>query len=169
MSQGLDSLTVLGSTGSIGVSALDVVSRHPDRFSIFALTANTQVALLAEQCAQFAPKYAVVAAESAANALRELLSQRGVAAQVLWGTSGFTEVASASEVATVVAAIVGAAGLEPTMAAVTAGKKVLLANKEALVMGGHLFTQAVKDNGAVLLPVDSEHNEIFKCLHSGFS
>lgn len=168
MSQ-VDVLTVLGSTGSIGLSTLDVLSRYRDRFRVFALTANTQLALLAEQCAVFEPRFAVVMHESSAQSLRNLLAERNIATEVLWGLQSLMDVASAEDVGTVVAAIVGAAGLEPTMAAVSAGKKVLLANKEALVMGGRLFTDAVKANGAVLLPVDSEHNAIFQCLPAGFS
>lgn len=166
---GVDALTVLGSTGSIGSSTLDVLSRHSDRFRVFALTANTQVALLAQQCARFEPRFAVVMTDKAAQTLRALLAERKVATEVLCGLQSLIEVASAEEANTVVAAIVGAAGLEPTMAAVGAGKKVLLANKEALVMGGRLFTSAVKASGAVLLPVDSEHNAIFQCLPSGFT
>ena len=164
-----EAVTVLGSTGSIGVSALDVLSEHGERFEVFALTANTQLPLLAKQCAAFSPQFAVVMSEAAADSLRQMLAELNVATEVLWGLNGLIDVAGAAQVSTVIAAIVGAAGLEPTMAAVTAGKKVLLANKEALVMGGRLFTDAVKTHGALLLPVDSEHNAIFQCLPSGFS
>ncbi|NHO64192.1 1-deoxy-D-xylulose-5-phosphate reductoisomerase [Aestuariicella hydrocarbonica] len=157
-------LTILGSTGSIGVSTLDVVARHPERFTVFALTANTQAEALLQQCLLHKPRYAVMRDEAAAEHLARDLRSAGSETQVLAGEAGLVQVAEAAEVQTVMAAIVGSAGLSPTLAAVTAGKKVLLANKESLVMAGGLFMQAVKDSGAVLLPIDSEHNAIFQCL-----
>ncbi|WP_100641077.1 1-deoxy-D-xylulose-5-phosphate reductoisomerase [Marinobacter salexigens] len=157
------SVTVLGATGSIGLSTLDVIRRHPRRFSVYALTASTRVEELAELCREFHPKYAVMADTAAAQNLAELLSDLpGIS--VLSGEPGLCEVASAPEACTVMAAIVGAAGLSPTLAAVHAGKRVLLANKEALVMSGKLFMDAVAASGAELLPIDSEHNAIFQCL-----
>jgi 1-deoxy-D-xylulose-5-phosphate reductoisomerase len=158
------SVTVLGSTGSIGLSTLDVLARHSERFSVFALTANTSVDCLAKQCEQFTPVYAVMADESSALALTQLLKTQHSKTEVLFGQDALEAVASHQETDTVMAAIVGAAGLLPTMAAVRGGKKVLLANKESLVMAGRLFMQAVLDSGAQLLPIDSEHNAIFQCL-----
>ena len=162
------SLCILGSTGSIGVSTLDVVARHPDKYRVFALTANTQVEKLAMQCAQFTPELAVVGGEAAAQALRALLQEKKLKTEVLFGAAALCDVASASACDTVMAAIVGAAGLPPTLAAAKAGKKVLLANKEALVMSGQLFIDAVNANAATLLPIDSEHNAIFQCLPASF-
>lgn len=162
------SITVLGATGSIGVNTLDVIARHPDRFSVFALTANSQVDLLAQQCLQHSPRYAVLRNEQAAEALAAQLRVSGSETEVLAGDRGLAEVAKHPQVDGVMAAIVGAAGLAPTMAAVQAGKKVLLANKESLVMAGALFMEAVRDNGATLLPIDSEHNAIFQCLPQDF-
>jgi 1-deoxy-D-xylulose-5-phosphate reductoisomerase len=164
----MQAITVLGATGSIGVSTLDVLARHPDKYSVFALTAHRQIEKLAGQCLQFKPTYAVVADDGAAVALQALLSAQGSATEVLFGREALCAVSSAEGVDTVMAAIVGAAGLEPTMAAVRAGKKILLANKEALVMAGGLFMQAVAASGSVLLPIDSEHNAIFQCLPSDF-
>jgi len=164
----MQAITVLGATGSIGVSTLDVIARHPDKYSVFALTAHRQIEKLAGQCLQFKPTYAVVADDGAAVALQALLSAQGSATEVLFGREALCAVSSAEGVDTVMAAIVGAAGLEPTMAAVRAGKKILLANKEALVMAGGLFMQAVAASGSVLLPIDSEHNAIFQCLPSDF-
>ncbi len=164
----MQAITVLGATGSIGVSTLDVIARHPDKYSVFALTAHRQIEKLADQCLQFKPTYAVVADDGAAVALQALLSAQGSATEVLFGREALCAVSSAEGVDTVMAAIVGAAGLEPTMAAVRAGKKILLANKEALVMAGGLFMQAVAASGSVLLPIDSEHNAIFQCLPSDF-
>jgi 1-deoxy-D-xylulose-5-phosphate reductoisomerase len=161
-------VTVLGSTGSIGLSTLDVVSHHPERFELFALTANEQVDALFAQCLQYRPRYAVLRDGRRATELRARLQASGSDTEVLEGDLGFTEVAASDEVDTVVAAIVGAAGLEPTLAAVSAGKKVLLANKESLVMAGQLFMNAVTERGATLLPVDSEHNAIFQCLPQSF-
>jgi len=160
----LQHITVLGSTGSIGKNTLDVLARHPDRFRVFALTAATQVDLMAEQCAQFAPRYAVMATEEPARRLRERLKALGVFTEVLHGDRALCEVSEAPEVHAVMAAIVGAAGLPPSLAAARAGKKLLLANKEALVVGGDLFIQAVQDGGATLLPIDSEHSAIFQSL-----
>ena len=164
----MQAITVLGATGSIGVSTLDVIARHPDKYSVFALTAHRQIEKLAGQCLQFKPTYAVVADDGAAVALQALLSAQGSTTEVLFGRESLCAVSSAEGVDTVMAAIVGAAGLEPTMAAVRAGKKILLANKEALVMAGGLFMQAVAASGSVLLPIDSEHNAIFQCLPSDF-
>lgn len=164
----MQAITVLGATGSIGVSTLDVIARHPDKYSVFALTAHRQIEKLAGQCLQFKPTYAVVADDGAAVALQALLSAQGSATEVLFGREALCAVSSAEGVDTVMAAIVGAAGLEPTLAAVRAGKKILLANKEALVMAGGLFMQAVAASGSVLLPIDSEHNAIFQCLPSDF-
>ena len=164
----MQAITVLGATGSIGVSTLDVIARHPDKYSVFALTAHRQIEKLAGQCLQFKPTYAVVADDGAAVALQALLSAQGSTTEVLFGREALCAVSSAEGVDTVMAAIVGAAGLEPTMAAVRAGKKILLANKEALVMAGGLFMQAVAASGSVLLPIDSEHNAIFQCLPSDF-
>ncbi|MFZ6776194.1 1-deoxy-D-xylulose-5-phosphate reductoisomerase [Undibacterium sp. Ji83W] len=163
-------LCILGSTGSIGVSTLDVVARHPDRYGVFALTAHTQVAKLAEQCAQFLPQLAVVGTAQAADELAILLKEKHLPQiQILFGPEALCAVASASECDSVMAAIVGAAGLPASLAAAKAGKKVLLANKEALVMSGQLFIDAIKDSGATLLPIDSEHNAIFQCLPGNYN
>ncbi|WP_444931821.1 1-deoxy-D-xylulose-5-phosphate reductoisomerase [Microbulbifer sp. SSSA002] len=156
-------ITVLGSTGSIGVSTLDVLARHPEKYSIFALTARERVAELAQQCRRFNPQFAVVVDEVRAEELRQSLVGE-VDTQVLSGVEGLCRVASDAQVDTVMAAIVGAAGLRPTLAAVDAGKKVLLANKESLVMAGPIFQRALSESGAQLLPIDSEHNAIFQCL-----
>ena len=157
-------ITILGATGSIGLSTLDVVTRHPQRYSVFALTGMTKIQLLAEQCQKHRPKYAVVMDNDSAEQLNALLKPFDVPTQVLVGVDALCEVSRDSQVDIVMAAIVGAAGLMPTLAAVNANKKVLLANKEALVMAGHLFIEALKDSTAVLLPIDSEHNAIFQCL-----
>ena len=157
-------VTVLGSTGSVGVSTLDVLSRHPDKFSVFALTADSSVDIMFEQCRNFTPRYAVMRDERAANLLRQQLSSIACKTEVLSGEEALADVAKDPEVDTVMAAIVGAAGLLPTLAAVNSGKKVLLANKESLVMAGKLFMEAVLAGGASLLPIDSEHNAIFQCL-----
>lgn len=157
-------ITILGATGSIGLSTLDVVTRHPQRYSVFALTGMTKIQLLAEQCQKHRPKYAVVMDNDSAQQLNALLKPFDVPTQVLVGVDALCEVSRDSQVDIVMAAIVGAAGLMPTLAAVNANKKVLLANKEALVMAGHLFMEALKDSTAVLLPIDSEHNAIFQCL-----
>lgn len=157
-------ITILGATGSIGLSTLNVVTRHPERYSVFALTGMTKIQLLAEQCQKHRPKYAVVMDNDSAEQLNAFLKPFDVPTQVLVGVDGLCEVSRDSQVDIVMAAIVGAAGLVPTLAAVNANKKVLLANKEALVMAGHLFMEALKDSTAVLLPIDSEHNAIFQCL-----
>ncbi len=157
-------VTVLGSTGSIGVNTLDVLSQHPERFEVFALTAHQQIDKLIEQCLRFTPTLAVVPHADAALKLQAALDGAGCATQVVLGEDGLCSAASDSAVDTVVAAIVGGAGLRPTMAAVNAGKRLLLANKEALVMAGGLFMQAAERSGAQVLPVDSEHNAIFQCL-----
>ena len=162
-------ITLLGATGSIGVSTLDVIARHPDKYAIFALTAHSQVDKLAQQCLQFNPKFAVVSDAAAASRLQSLLRDGGCSTEALWGVDALCQVASDSAVDTVMAAIVGAAGLVPTLTAVKAGKKILLANKEALVMAGGLFMQAVAASGSVLLPIDSEHNAIFQCLPAGYT
>ena len=157
-------LTILGATGSIGISTLDVLARHPERYSVYALTAHSRVDELAVQCEQFRPAVAVVGSADAARRLSEMLQQKGVRTQVEYGEAALCAVAAATDCDVVMAAIVGAAGLAPTLAAARAGKKVLLANKEALVMSGQLFIDAVNANGATLLPIDSEHNAIFQCL-----
>ncbi|MDC0173014.1 1-deoxy-D-xylulose-5-phosphate reductoisomerase [Gammaproteobacteria bacterium] len=160
----IQQITVLGATGSIGVSTLDVVARHPERYSVFALTGNTKVSVLAEQCRKYQPKYVVVMDVETAEQLRSLLADFENSAEVLVGADALCAVSSDSQVDIVMAAIVGAAGLMPTLAAVNANKKVLLANKESLVMAGHLFMEALKASSSVLLPIDSEHNAIFQCL-----
>ncbi len=160
----IQQVTVLGATGSIGVSTLDVLARHTDRYSVFALTADRKWQILATQCLQHNPRYAVLNDEAAAIALAEELRRQGCKTEVLQGADALAQVAGHADVHVVMAAIVGAAGLLPTLAAVKAGKKVLLANKEALVMAGGLFTRAVAEHGATLLPIDSEHNAIFQCL-----
>ena len=157
-------LTVLGSTGSIGTSTLDVVARHPERFEVFALSAATQVDLLLAQCAQFRPRYAVMASAPHAGVLAEKLQANGLPTQVIQTQDALEMIASHDDVDAVMAAIVGAAGLAPCLAAARAGKRLLLANKEALVVGGGLFMQTVRDGGATLLPIDSEHSAIFQCL-----
>ncbi|HNI76328.1 MAG TPA: 1-deoxy-D-xylulose-5-phosphate reductoisomerase [Giesbergeria sp.] len=157
-------ITVLGSTGSIGTNTLDVVARHPERFEVFALSAATQVDALLAQCARFAPRYAVMASPEHASALAEKCKENGLATQVLQAQDAIEIIASHPEVDMVMAAIVGAAGLAPCLAAARAGKRLLLANKEALVVGGEVFLQAVREGGATLLPIDSEHSAIFQSL-----
>ncbi|PCH52642.1 MAG: 1-deoxy-D-xylulose-5-phosphate reductoisomerase [Cellvibrionales bacterium] len=161
----MQQLSILGSTGSIGVSTLDVVARHPDRYQVFALTGHTRTKELATQCQQFKPRYVVISSAESVQLLKSLVPPE---TQVLSGGDGLAFVAGHDQVDVVMAAIVGAAGLMPTLAAVRAGKKVLLANKEALVMAGGLFMEAVRDHGATLLPIDSEHNAIFQCLPESF-
>ena len=165
----MQGITILGSTGSIGVNTLDVISRHPDSFKVVALTANNQVERLFTQCQQYHPAYAVMADEIAAAKLAERIKQSNLSIEVLAGVEGLVKVSQLDTVDQIMAAIVGAAGLLPTLAAAKAGKRVLLANKEALVMSGHLFMEAVKENQAVLLPIDSEHNAIFQCMPSSFN
>ena len=160
----MEQITILGATGSIGVSTLDVIDRHAREYNIFALTGNKKIPLLAEQCAKFNPKYAVVMDAEAAGELVNLLAQNHVSTEVLVGTDALASVSSHKDVDIVMAAIVGSAGLIPTLAAANAGKKVLLANKESLVMAGNLLMQAVDKSGSTLLPIDSEHNAIFQCL-----
>jgi 1-deoxy-D-xylulose-5-phosphate reductoisomerase len=162
-------ITVLGATGSIGLSTLDVIARHPDRYRVFALTGFSRLAELRSLCIKHRPDYAVVGDEVQAATLQEQLRSDGVLTRVLSGEGGLSEVAAHPEADVVMAAIVGAAGLKPTLAAVQAGKRVLLANKEALVMSGALFMQALRDSKAVLLPIDSEHNAIFQCLPSNYA
>ncbi len=164
----LQSLTILGSTGSIGVNTLDVVARHPDRFRVVALSAHSNVDRLFEQCSRFQPRYAVLVDGAAAAALRDRVRDAGVETKVLAGAASLEEIARLPEVDSVMAAIVGAAGLRASLAAAESGKKVMLANKEALVMAGPLFIDAVRRNGAVLLPIDSEHNAIFQALPRDF-
>lgn len=162
-------VTVLGATGSIGLSTLDVIARHPERYSVFALSGFSRLAELGALCQQHRPRYAVVPDAGSAQTLQASLRAAGLTTEVLVGEEGLCAIAAAAEVDCVMAAIVGAAGLRPTLAAVQAGKKVLLANKEALVMSGALFIQAVKRSGAVLLPIDSEHNAIFQCLPGDYA
>ncbi|MBU3549513.1 1-deoxy-D-xylulose-5-phosphate reductoisomerase [Polynucleobacter sp. P1-05-14] len=162
-------VAILGSTGSIGVNTLDVIRAHPDRFRVVALTAAKQVDLLAEQCAEFRPNIAVVADADGAARLSKILLEKKINTQVLHGPQALVGAVTESNCDTVMAAIVGAAGLVPTLAAAKAGKRVLLANKEALVMSGDLFMQAMKAGGGELLPIDSEHNAIFQCLPNQFS
>jgi 1-deoxy-D-xylulose-5-phosphate reductoisomerase len=157
-------ITVLGSTGSIGTNTLDVVARHPGRYEVFALSAATQVDLLLAQCAQFRPRYAVMASPEHARQLAEKLKANGLATEVLHAQDALETIASHDEVDAVMAAIVGAAGLAPCLAAARAGKRLLLANKEALVVGGAFFMAAVREGGATLLPIDSEHSAIFQSL-----
>ena len=157
-------ITVLGSTGSIGKNTLDVVARHPDRYEVFALSAATQVDLMLQQCAQFKPRFAVMASAPHAQLLAEKIKQNGLPTSVLQAPGALEIIASHEEVDAVMAAIVGAAGLSPCLAAARAGKRLLLANKEALVVGGNVFMRAVREGGATLLPIDSEHSAIFQCL-----
>jgi 1-deoxy-D-xylulose-5-phosphate reductoisomerase len=165
----LQNVTVLGSTGSIGVSTLDVIRRHPERYRVFALCAHSQVEKLFEQCQEFEPSFAVVRDALLADQLSALCRAAGLKTEVRFGLEALVEMSSAPEVDSVMAAIVGAAGLEPTLAAARAGKKIMLANKEVLVMAGELFMHAVREHGATLLPVDSEHNAIFQALPADFS
>ena len=161
----MKNIVILGSTGSIGISTLDVIARHPSRYQAFALTANARVAELVAQCKTFKPKFAVIADAAQGDALRLALAQAGCeATQALAGADALATVAAHPEAHSVMAAIVGAAGLAPTLAAAKAGKTVLLANKEALVMSGALFMDAVAKHGATLLPIDSEHNAVFQSL-----
>jgi 1-deoxy-D-xylulose-5-phosphate reductoisomerase len=157
-------ITILGSTGSIGTNTLDVLSRHLDQFQVFALTASVQVDAILAQCAQYKPRYAVMAQESAGRLLADRVKAEGLPVEVMWGAEALDTVASHPEVDAVMAAIVGAAGLSPCLAAANAGKRLLLANKEALVVGGDVFLRAVKKGGAVLLPIDSEHSAVFQSL-----
>ena len=162
-------IAILGSTGSIGGNTLDVIRAHPDRFKVTALTAGKQIDRLAQQCAEFKPAIAVVTDADGAARLEKLLRAQKINTQVLYGPQALVSAVTESGCDTVMAAIVGAAGLVPTIAAARAGKRVLLANKEALVMSGNLFMQAMKQGGGELLPIDSEHNAIFQCLPAQFS
>ena len=157
-------ITILGSTGSIGVSTLDVVARHPERYTVFALTAATQVDAMLAQCQRFAPRYAVMASPEHAQQLAARVRELGLSVEVLSGAQALCDVSADPAVDAVMAAIVGAAGLAPSLAAAQAGKKLLLANKEALVVGGELFMRAVCEGGATLLPIDSEHSAVFQSL-----
>ena len=157
-------ITVLGSTGSVGVSTLDVVARHPDRFEVFALSAATRVDELLAQCARFSPRFAVMASAGHAAALAQKIKQSSLETQVLHAQTAIEKIASHEDVDVVMAAIVGAAGLAPCLAAARSGKRLLLANKEALVVGAELFMAAVREGGATLLPIDSEHSAIFQAL-----
>ena len=157
-------LTILGSTGSIGESTLDVVSRHPEKFRVFALAGHRQVDKLAAQCKQFRPEYAVVGDADHAAELEKKLKQEGIDTQVLYGSQALIDVASADEVSGVMCAIVGAAGLPSALAAAQKGKTIYLANKETLVVSGALFMETARQNGATVLPIDSEHNAIFQVL-----
>ena len=161
---GLKGICILGATGSIGVNTLDVAARHPDKYKIIALSANNQVDRLVEQCEKYQPEYAVIANEEATEELIKKLNNISSKVKVLSGNAGLETIASLPQVDYVMAAIVGAAGLKPTLAAARSGKRILLANKEALVMSGQIFMDEVKKNNAELLPIDSEHNAIFQCL-----
>ena len=160
----MQTITVLGSTGSIGLSTLDVLARHPERFQVFALAAATQVDAMLQQCLRLRPRYAVMAQPEAAARLRQGCKANGLAVEVLQGHDAMEMIASHPDVDMVMAAIVGAAGLAPCLAAARAGKRLLLANKEALVVGGDWFMDAVREGGAQLLPIDSEHSAIFQSL-----
>ncbi|MBT8420905.1 MAG: 1-deoxy-D-xylulose-5-phosphate reductoisomerase, partial [Gammaproteobacteria bacterium] len=161
-------VTILGSTGTIGVNTLDVIARNRDRCRVVALGANVNDQRMAEQCAKWRPEVAVMADPDAAERLRARLRADGVDVEVLSGEAGLTRIATRHDVDTVMAAIVGAAGLVPTLAAVRAGKRVLLASKEVLVMSGKLFMDATRESRAELLPIDSEHNAIFQCMPPGY-
>ncbi len=162
-------VAILGSTGSIGVNTLDVIRSHPERYQVVALTAHQQVDRLLAQCREFKPRIAVVGDAQSAKQLTAAVLQEKIPTTVLYGAEALVSAVSDSDCDTVMAAIVGAAGLLPTLAAARAGKRVLLANKEALVMSGDLLMQAVRDSGAELIPIDSEHNAIFQCLPAGFN
>jgi len=164
----MQSITVLGSTGSIGESTLDVVAQHRNQYSVFALTGNRQLEKLARQCLQHGAQYAVVNDADSAHQLRGFIADQNGTTEVLHGVEALCEVARSAQVDIVMAAIVGAAGLIPTLAAVQAGKKILLANKESLVMAGAIFMQAVNNSNSTLLPIDSEHNAIFQCLPASY-
>ena len=162
-------ITVLGSTGSIGTNTLDVLSRHPDRFSVYALTAARQVDLLFEQCVRFKPEWAVMTDPNAALSLEQRLTAAGCRTRVAAGAAALVDVSNDAAVDMVMGAIVGAAGLPPCLAAAAAGKQLLLANKEALVVGGDLFMSTLQSGGGTLLPIDSEHSAIFQSLPRGFT
>jgi 1-deoxy-D-xylulose-5-phosphate reductoisomerase len=162
-------ITVLGATGSIGISTLDVVARHPERFDVVALTAHTDLETLASQCERFQPRFAVMADPCAAERLRTRLKRCAPDVEVMGGNEALAGVAGLAEADYVMAAIVGSAGLLPTLAAAAGGKRVLLANKEALVMSGALFMRTVRENHATLLPIDSEHNALLQCMPDNYS
>ncbi|MFQ5936225.1 MAG: 1-deoxy-D-xylulose-5-phosphate reductoisomerase [Acidiferrobacterales bacterium] len=168
-SNALRGITILGSTGSIGVNTIDVVTRHPHRFSVVALTANSHVDRLFEQCRDIRPRKAVMVDDVAAGGLKQKIEGAGLDTEVMSGAHALEEVATLPETEIVMAGIVGAAGLLPTLAAVRAGKRVLLANKEPLVMSGDLFVREARRSGAQLLPIDSEHNAIFQCMPAGYT
>ena len=157
-------VSILGSTGSIGVNTLDVMQRHPERYEVFALSAHSKVALMTEQCLAFRPRFAVMVSEWHGRELKRILADAGSSTVVLWGAPALESIAAHDEVTTVMAAIVGAAGLASCIAAALTGKRLLLANKEALVVGGAFFMDAVRRGGATLLPIDSEHSAIFQSL-----
>lgn len=157
-------LCILGATGSIGTNTLDVAARHPERFQVWALSGASRVDELLAQCVKHQPRFAVMSSEPAAAQLRDKVRAAGLRTEVLGGEQALCDIASHPDVEVVMGAIVGAAGMAPCLAAARAGKRLLLANKEALVVGGNLFMQAVKDGGATLLPIDSEHSAIFQCL-----
>ena len=161
-------VTILGSTGTIGTNTLDVIARHPEQYHIVALTARNHIDRLFDQCKKFNPEYAVLSSIDAAEKFEKKIKAAGLPVTVLSGNDGLEEVAAHDHTQYVMAAIVGAAGLRPTLAAAKAGKRILLANKEALVMSGQIFMDVVKNNGAELLPIDSEHNAIFQCMPAGF-
>lgn len=160
----IQNVVILGATGTIGLQTLDVIAQHPDRFSVFALTANSSAKGMLELCQKYQPRYVVMLQPDAADQLAAELKQLNCNITVMFGEQALTEIAAHSEVDVVMAAIVGSAGLHPAMAAAKAGKRILLANKETLVMAGSLFMQAVRDGGATLLPIDSEHNAIFQVM-----
>ncbi|MGB2427416.1 MAG: 1-deoxy-D-xylulose-5-phosphate reductoisomerase, partial [Alteromonas sp.] len=162
----MQTVTILGATGSIGCNTLDVIARHPDRYRVFAITANSQAKALIQQAQKFAPRYAVLSDAHAYEQAKVLAEAANLDIEILFGPDALNLVASDQAVDSVMAAIVGAAGLLPTMAAVKAGKRVLLANKEALVMTGELFIDAAEQHNAQIIPIDSEHNAIFQCLPS---
>lgn len=166
--QDIQQVSILGATGSIGTNTLDVISRHPDKFKVFAISGMRQLSKLAEQIKAFSPQYAVVPDQVAATTLSDLLGVHKGKTKILQGKQALIDIACANEVDCLMSAIVGAAGLLPTLAAVKAGKRILLANKEALVMSGELFINAVNEHNAVLIPIDSEHNAIFQCLPGDF-
>ncbi|KAF1068399.1 MAG: 1-deoxy-D-xylulose 5-phosphate reductoisomerase [Pseudomonas citronellolis] len=165
----LQNICVLGATGSVGLSTLDVLARHPERYRVYAITGHSRITELEALCREHRPAFAVVASQAQAAELQPQLKAAGLPTEVLWGEAGLCDVAAHAEVHAVMAAIVGAAGLAPTLAAVRAGKRVLLANKEALVMSGALFMDAVREHGAQLLPIDSEHNAIFQCMPANYA
>ena len=164
MGSELQRVSVLGSTGSIGVNTLDVIRRHPERYQVFALSANSKLDKMLEQCVEFRPRFAVMVSEWHGRELKRLLAEQGLLTEVLWGPEALELIAAHEKVTTVMAAIVGAAGLASCIAAALAGKRLLLANKEALVVGGAFFMNAVRQGGATLLPIDSEHSAIFQSL-----